>query len=49
MLRDAGCPFSMYGVRPAATISGTRSRNAFVNAQTALAVPTFTCSITACG
>jgi hypothetical protein len=41
-LREAAEPISVNGVLPAATISGMRSRQAFISMQTAFAVPTLT-------
>jgi hypothetical protein len=48
-LRDAMCPVSVIGVRPAASSSGTLSRAAFIKPQMVLAVPTVTCTMTAAG
>ena len=42
-------PFSVIGVRPAMSISGTRSRDRLIRLLMVLAVPTVVCTITACG
>src|ERR1700687_1522766 len=47
--REPNEPFSVTGVLPAARISGTRSRDRFMRLLMVLAVPTLTCTITACG
>ena len=48
-MREPNVPFSVIGVRPAARMSGTRSRDRLVRLLMVLAVPTLTCTITACG
>ena len=48
-LRAPKAPASMIGVRPAISSSGTRSRAALASMLMVLAVPTLTCTITACG
>jgi hypothetical protein len=48
-LREPKSPFSVRGVRPAISITGTCSRRASMRALMVLAVPTLTCTITACG
>jgi hypothetical protein len=45
--RDPSVSSSKSGVRPAVNSIGTFSRAAFMMAQTPLAVPTLTCTITA--
>ena len=47
--REPNEPFSVIGVRPAARISGTRSRDRLTRLLIVLPVPTLTCTITACG
>jgi hypothetical protein len=47
--REPNSPFSVIGVRPAQSTSGTRSRDRLVMLLIVLAVPTLTCTITACG
>ena len=47
-LRLAADPFSNQGVRPAANSRGMFSRAALIRPHNALAVPTLTCTITAC-
>ena len=49
LLRDATWPVSVSGVRPAARMTGTLSREAFIRPHMALAVPTVTWTITAAG
>ena len=48
-LRAPNAPASMIGERPAISSSGTRSRAALASRLMVLAVPTLTCTITACG
>ncbi len=48
-LREPAWPVSVIGVRPAASRTGTLSRDALIRPQTAFAVPTVTCTITAAG
>ena len=48
-LREPKTPFSVIGVRPAASNSGTRSRDRLMRLLRVLAVPTVVCTITACG
>ena len=45
-LREPAWPLSRMGVRPAASMTGTLSREAAIMAQIVLAVPTLTCTIT---
>src|SRR5258708_694227 len=47
--REPNWPFSVIGVRPAARINGTRSRDRLIRLLIVLPVPTLTCTITACG
>ena len=47
--RAPSAPCSNSGVRPAVKNIGTCERAAFIRPHTALAAPTLTCSITACG
>ena len=48
-LREPNAPCSVIGERPAMSSRGTRSRAALASRLMALAVPTLTCTITACG
>ena len=47
--REPNEPFSVTGVRPAARISGTRSRERLIRLLIVFPVPTLTCTITAGG
>jgi hypothetical protein len=47
--REPKLPPSVIGVRPAARISGTRSRERLIRLLIVFPVPTLTCTITACG